>query len=144
MTTEDRKNLVAPCGIDCGLCEAYTCKDDRQLFSYLVSMGISQEKIPCCGCRTIEGKCPIIGGTCATYACITERKTEFCFECAEFPCSRLNPSADRADVLPHNLKVFNLCTIQRKGVEGFIERSTEFKKRYYKGKMEIGKGPQVE
>jgi hypothetical protein len=144
MMTEERKRLVAPCGIDCGLCELYTCKDDEQLFSYLVSRGLPRGKIPCTGCRAIEGRCPVIGSICATYLCVSVKKVDFCFDCQAFPCSKLNPSADRADVLPHNLKVFNLCTIQRKGVEDFIECSMEFKKRYYKGKMEIGNGPQVE
>lgn len=144
MSTQERKRLVAPCGIDCGLCELYTCKDDKQLYSYLLSRGIPQEKLPCAGCRDIKGECPVIGSTCPTYLCATEKKIDFCFDCADFPCVRLNPSADRADVLPHNLKVFNLCTIQRKGLKSFIEHSTEFKKRYYKGKMQIGNGPQLD
>jgi len=119
-------------------------KEDKLLYNYLVSRGIPEEKLPCAGCRAIEGSCPVIGGTCATYLCAMKKEVDFCFSCREFPCSNLNPAADRADILPHNLKVFNLCTIQSKGLDGFIEHSMEFKKRYYKGKMEIGKGPQVE
>jgi hypothetical protein len=143
MSTHERIKLVAPCGIDCGTCELHLCKDNQQLFSYLVSKGIPQEKLPCSGCRDIEGNCPVIGNQCASYTCITEHNLEFCFDCRDFPCSKLNPSADRADVLPHNLKVFNLCTIQRDGVEGFIALSTDIKHKYYKGKMEIGNGPQM-
>jgi len=30
------------------------------------------------------------------------------------------------------------------GVENFVEISSEIKERYYKGKMEIGKGPQID
>jgi hypothetical protein len=144
MVKEERKRLAAPCGIDCGTCECYICKDDQQLYKYLISRGIPEEKLPCAGCRAIEGQCPVIGGTCATYLCVTEKKVDFCFECPDFPCPMLNPAADKADILPHNLKVFNLCTIMRKGVEGFIESSADFKKRYYRGKMLVGKGPQVE
>lgn len=143
MTKDERIRLVAPCGIDCGTCELYRCKDNQQLLYYLISKGIPKEKLPCAGCRDIEGDCPVIGCQCATYACVSEKDVDFCFDCGEFPCSKLNPSADRADVLPHNLKVFNLCTIKRDGVEGFIEKSGEIKKRYYKGKMEIGNGPQL-
>lgn len=143
MFKDERIALVAPCGIDCGTCELNLCKNNEQLFGYLVSKGIPREKLPCLGCRQIKGSCPVIGGQCASYACVTEKDVEFCFLCDNFPCSKLHPSADRADVLPHNLKVFNLCTIQRDGVEGFIEVSTDIKKRYYKGKMAIGKGPQI-
>ncbi len=143
MQTKERMLLVAPCGIDCGTCELHLCKDNPELFAYLLSKGIPKEKLPCAGCREIKGKCPVIGEQCASYSCVIEKDVDFCFHCQNFPCSKLNPSADRADVLPHNLKVFNLCTIQREGVDGFIEISREIKKKYYKGTMEIGNGPQL-
>jgi len=54
----------------------------------------------------------------------------------------LNLAADRATTLPHNLKVFNLCVIQRLGVDDFIKQSAEIKITYYQGKMSIGRGPQ--
>lgn len=143
MSTEKRTRLVAPCGIDCGACELHLCKDHPQMMAYLVLKGVPQEKLPCSGCRDLKGMCPVIAAQCETYACAAGKNIHFCFRCEEFPCSKLNPSADRADVLPHNLKVFNLCTIQKDGLEGFINQSTEIKKRYYKGKMSIGKGPQI-
>ena len=142
MITDVRSNLVAPCGIDCGACEFHTCQDSPQLFAYLVSNGVSPEKLPCAGCRNIRGNCPAIDCACATYQCATERNVDFCFECGDFPCAKLNPALDRA-TLPHNIKVFNLCVIRRRGVEGFLEQSAEIKKKYYQGKMVVGEGPQV-
>jgi hypothetical protein len=144
MSNPERLHAVAPCGIDCGICELYLCKDNQQLIDYLVSKGVPKEKLPCAGCQEIKGFCPVIGGQCTTYACVMEKNVDFCFECCDFPCSKLHPSADRAGTLPHNLKVFNLCTIRREGVEGFIALSDEIKKKYFKGKMEIGKGPKLE
>ncbi len=41
MTTVERRNLVAPCGIDCGLCELHMCQGNPQLMAYLVSKGVS-------------------------------------------------------------------------------------------------------
>ena len=120
MITNERKNLVAPCGIDCGTCELNMCKDNPQLHTYLISRGIPESKLPCNGCRAIEGNCPVIEGQCETYVCLSERKIDFCYECNDFPCSRLQPAADRASILPHNLKVYNLCKIQKRGVEQFI------------------------
>lgn len=143
MDKKERFDFVAPCGIDCGTCELNICRDNPVLTKYLIGRGIPENRIPCDGCRNIEGKCPVISGTCATYSCITEKNHNFCFECSDFPCNKLNPAADRADVLPHNTKVFNLCTIQKKGVEEFVKRSGEIKQRYYKGKMEVGSGPQL-
>ena len=41
MSSNERINLVAPCGIDCGTCELYLCKENQQLFEYLVGKGIA-------------------------------------------------------------------------------------------------------
>ncbi len=143
MATIERNHLVAPCGIDCGICEFHTCQDNPQLMAYLVSKGIPPEELLCAGCRNIQGNCPALGEPCATYKCVMERAIHFCFECEDFPCSKLTPATDRAETLPHNLKVFNLCVIQRDGVEGFLEQSAEIKQKYYKGKMAVGEGPQI-
>ena len=143
MQTNNRTQLVAPCGIDCGICELYLCRENEQLKTYLLGRGIPADRLPCPGCRAIKGNCPVIPDTCATYSCIQQKGKDYCFECEGFPCRMLQPSADRADVLPHNLKVFNLCTIQRSGVEGFIGESATIKRTYYKGKMSVGKGPQL-
>ena len=137
----ERIKLVAPCGIDCGTCELYMSKDNEQLYTYLISRGIPEDKIPCAGCRNIEGYCPVIGEKCETYKCVENKGVKFCYECDDFPCLKLLPSADRADVLPHNTKMFNLCTIKKIGKEKFVKESLHIKNLYYKGKIEIGKGP---
>lgn len=144
MKTADDITMVAPCGTNCGLCECHTAKDNPSLLDYLVSKGIKKELLPCPGCRAVTGNCPVLGETCATYTCATGQKIDFCFQCGEFPCNKLNPAADRANILPHNLKVFNLSCIQHQGLTRFLERSADFKKRYYQGKMAVGKGPQLE
>jgi hypothetical protein len=140
--------LVAPCGINCGDCGVHLAKDIPKLIDSLVARGfekerLNEESLPCAGCRAVKGNCAVEGNTCETYACVGKRGFDFCFECPDFPCAKLNPAADRADVLPHNTKVFNLCFIQRQGLEKFLEEGAEIKQRYYRGKMEIGKGPQL-
>ena len=142
MTPSERLQMVAPCGIDCGICELFTCGENPALMERLTARGIPGDKLPCPGCRAVEGRCPVIGETCATYACVIERRVHFCYQCEDFPCERLHPAADRADVLPHNLKIHNLCVIQKRGAQGLIKQSKESKLRYFQGKMAIGKGPQ--
>jgi hypothetical protein len=144
MITQERLQMVAPCGIDCGICELYTCIENSELSDQLIASGIPKEKIPCAGCRGIQGNCPVIPETCATYHCVQEHNVQFCYECGEFPCNKLQPSADRANILPHNCKVFNLCTIKRDGVEKFAEESILIKQKYYAGKMVIGRGPKID
>jgi hypothetical protein len=138
--------LTAPCGIYCGDCECYKAKDDPKLLAYLVSASPALKKggLPCGGCRPINGKCPAVEDVCATYTCTLEHRVDFCFECSEFPCGKLNPSADRANTLPHNMKVFNLCYIKNYGLEKFVVQQPEIRKKYYKSKMIIGNGPHIE
>jgi hypothetical protein len=143
MKTKDDITLVAPCGMHCGACPMYKVKDDPSLKEMLVKR-VNWNGVPCPGCRPAKGMNQFIEGTCATYACTTGRGLDFCFECGEFPCARLNPAADRADVLPHNLKIFNLTFIRQHGVAEYIKKEPEIKQRYYRGKMVIGKGPQLE
>ncbi len=141
---EERIKLVAKCGIDCGVCEMYMCRDNQELMDYLVSAGIPKEILPCEGCIPGGGRCPVLKGRCATYECADKKGVSYCCDCEDFPCMKLAPSSDRAGKLPHNTKVFNLCTIKRDGIEEFIQKSMEIKHLYFKGKMEIGAGPQPE
>lgn len=53
------------------------------------------------------------------------------------------PSVDKAETLPHNMKMFNLCRIHAIGAEEFTKESVKIKATYYKGTMEIGKGPKL-
>ena len=135
--------MVAPCGINCGSCGAHMVKENTPGMDRLLAMGAKKESLPCTGCRAVKGNCPLIGGACETYTCIVGKGFDFCYECPEFPCSKLNPAADKSSVLPHNTKVFSLCFIQRHGLAEFLTREPEIKQRYYQGKMEIGKGPQL-
>ncbi len=135
--------MTAPCGIDCAECQCAKAAESPELMAYLTGRGIDASRLPCPGCRESAGMCPAIGEECETYGCVQEKGVDFCFECGDFPCGKLAPAVDRADILPHNLKVYNLCVIQNQGLEQFTERSTGIKERYYKGKMAIGKGPAV-
>lgn len=140
----DRTELVAPCGIDCGICELFLADKNPQIKQYLISVGIPESVMPCPGCKASAGHCPIHPGECATYACSKQKKVDSCSECSQFPCEYLTPAAAGADKLPHNLKVYNLSIIKRDGPEAFTRISGDIKKRYFNGKMVIGKGPVIE
>jgi hypothetical protein len=104
MKLRERFNLLAPCGIDCGICELYLCRDNPQLLDALISKGMPADKLP---------------------------------------CLKLHPAADGASILPHNFNIYNLCQFQNLGPEEFIERAKENEKRYYEGKMKVGKGAEL-
>jgi hypothetical protein len=75
---------------------------------------------------------------CNVYKCIREKGINLCTECADFPCDHLHPYADRASLVPHNTKVFNLCLIRKMGLESWAEHKADsVKKTYFKGSWKI-------
>ncbi|MFC1679284.1 DUF3795 domain-containing protein [Elusimicrobiota bacterium] len=142
--TEDREKLVAPCGLDCGVCWLYLSRDSAEIWESVIAKGIPKEVLPCDGCRSTGGGCPVIQGECATRECAKEKGISSCAECGEFPCMKLAPVADKADSMPHNTKVFNLCVVQNQGVKELVRMSGNLKQAYYKGKLVLGEGPRLE
>jgi hypothetical protein len=103
---------------------------------------LNPEKIKCEGCRNIEGNCEVLknygfNGQCKIYNCYTSKNIEFCYECNDFPCDLLHPLADRAEKFPHNLKVFNLCKIQKVGLNNWAQNfSKKSFEKYYNDKLD--------
>jgi hypothetical protein len=129
----DYLHLTAPCGLDCFNCAFYlvTQGDEQSLElirSYHKLMGIPLEVMRCQGCRAHKGRPPMHAlsfdrpGPCPAYACSRQKGLSFCYECDDFPCDHLHPYADRADKVPHNTKVFNLCLIKKMGLEKWAEQ----------------------
>ena len=136
-----KKELTAPCGIDCFNCEIYKeniTEAIKERLSLLLSL--PAVNISCNGCREQNG-CPLHNNTCKTLDCVKEKGFEFCSDCDEFPCNYLHPASEGADKYPHNLKMYNLCRIKLLGFEKWAEEASENRKRYFKGKFEIGSGP---
>ena len=145
---ENIRENTAACGIDCFNCEFFhtniqgffeTMEPQRK--AGFLARGATPEKLSCKGCR-LDG-CKMLGGACETLKCIKEKGHEFCYECASFPCSKLQPLAESADRYPHNLKVYNLMRIKNAGFEAWAKETSEIRKKYFKGKFKIGAGPQV-
>jgi len=139
----DKNELAAPCGIDCSQCRLYLALTDENLRKLLAErMNRPVDKVTCTGCRSIDGHCPVIGEQCATYICWQEKSVDYCCDCSEFPCQKLMPCSDRADILPHNIKVVSLALRKQKGEKEWKKDIPGIYKLYYSGKMVIGRGPQ--
>lgn len=104
----------APCGIYCKRCpgiKVYQCK----------------------GCRPQKGqihKFPV----CKTYECVNLKGIEFCFQCDEFPCEKLQPIVNFEIFAPHNSKVYNSIMIQKLGLDEWNKICEEKSILYYQGK----------
>lgn len=139
---EDKASLTAPCGLDCFNCELYVENLTDEFAELLINkFGVPKEAIPCKGCRAQDGDhfhLPRKG--CATLICAKEKGVILCCDCEEFPCVLLAPIADGAATYPHNMKLYNLCRIQKIGIKGWIDEVEQIRKNYFTGELDVGSG----
>ncbi|OUN17380.1 hypothetical protein B5G38_02325 [Gemmiger sp. An87] len=96
--------IVAPCGMNCALCQAYQGKG-----------------LACNGCG--QGGERKACQNCSIRQC--EHKTAFCFECAGYPCKRLKALDKRYRTRYHMSMLENLAFIQANGLEEFVRQQNE-------------------
>ncbi|MDZ4120875.1 MAG: DUF3795 domain-containing protein [Candidatus Cloacimonadaceae bacterium] len=136
--------MISPCGIYCADCSVFKVKDNPELMPLLLANGLKAEQLPCPGCRAVDGNCPHLPERCDHYACAEKHEVDMCFQCDVFPCNKLHPATDRANVLPHNMKMYSQCFIQRFGAKEWIKQLPTIRKRYFTGKITYGRGPLLE
>ena len=120
--TEKREKWHAPCGIYCKRCPGV-------------------ESFGCKGCREQKGQI-LKFPTCKTYKCVASKGYDFCYECAEFPCEKLQPIVNFEIFTPHNSKVYNSVMIQKLGLEEWDKICEEKSTLYYSArKVQYGGDP---
>ena len=104
------KELIAPCGMNCGLCASYLAKvhDIR-------ASGIRMTY--CAGCRPRGKMCAFLKKRCEPIRLGT---FEFCHECPDFPCKKLMAIDERYRVRFRMSMVENLRVIREKGMGRFL------------------------
>jgi hypothetical protein len=97
-----KKELIAPCGMNCGLCLHYLRTENK-----------------CGGCfsgRKVNGRCI----KCAIKLC-QKRKGVYCYECEEYPCERLQRLDKRYREKYGMSEIENLNIIKEKGIDSLME-----------------------
>jgi predicted RNA-binding Zn-ribbon protein involved in translation (DUF1610 family) len=94
---EIKKDLLAPCGLYCGVCSIYIADRDNNLKFKQSIVKLYQpltktpEDISCPGCMSDnQDNLFIFCKTCGIRKCIKEKGFEGCHECEKFPCWRIN------------------------------------------------------
>ncbi len=117
-------DLIAPCGMNCGLCSAYLA------FSHNIPK--KRGKIThCAGCRARPKMCAWLKGNCDQLA---TGKIQFCYECADFPCDRLSHIDHRYQTSYNTSFIRNLEEIRDHGMNVFLKNQT---KRYMCRRCEV-------
>jgi hypothetical protein len=99
-------SLIAPCGMNCGLCLAY-----------------QRVKNHCEGCITTGANktnhCP----KCSIRNCemLTKSKSKYCYKCQECPCSKIKHIDKRYRNKYGMSMIENLNTIKEIGIRKFVE-----------------------
>lgn len=102
--------LIAPCGINCGLCRAYV-----------------RDKNVCPGCWGDDTQKSKSCVTCKIKNCEirAERKIEYCFDCGQFPCERLKHLDKRYRTKYGTSVIENLLSIKEFGLSWFVNSENE-------------------
>ena len=105
-----KRELIAPCGMNCGICKYYY-----------------REKNQCPGCR-VDDENKLKGCLeCSIVNCdnIKKNHNEFCFECPDTPCKRLKNLDKRYRTKYHMSMLENLDFIKGKGIRLFLEKEKQ-------------------
>lgn len=84
------KELLAPCGLYCGLCgiyEATRSGDQKLTYKFAVAYGIPPEEVHCKGC--LSDDVFMYCKECLIKKCAAEKGIEGCNRCDEFPCEKV-------------------------------------------------------
>ena len=102
-----RKELIAPCGMNCCICIAFL-----------------REKNKCTGCRGSDKNKTITITQCKIRTC-SKLNSNFCYDCKDFPCGNLNHLDKRYKTKYHMSMIENLKFMQTNGISQFLKQEEE-------------------
>jgi hypothetical protein len=97
-------NLIAACGMNCGICMAYL-----------------REKKPCGGCNSSLSQKAKHCSVCHMRNCDNKPEpSSFCYECKKYPCARLKQLDKRYRTKYNMSMIDNLEKIRQIGLQEFV------------------------
>lgn len=106
------ENLIAPCGMNCAVCVSYLAmKNDLKHKGFAKSY--------CAGCLPRGKNCAFMKKQCEL---LGKGQVRFCYECSDFPCSRLKKLDQRYRSKYHLSMVDNLNFIKAYGIDSFLAK----------------------
>ena len=105
MPTTRATLLIAPCGMNCGICLAHL-----------------RENNPCPGCRGSDAGKPVTRTRCKIKTCENFRngKRKYCYQCKDFPCDNLDHLDKRYRANYRMSMIENLTRIKESGIMKFL------------------------
>jgi hypothetical protein len=107
--------LIAPCGMNCGICKAY--------LAYSRGVPTQKGKVShCSSCRARDKNCAFIKRDCPKKV---GKQLNSCLECRERPCQRLRHIDQHYQARYDMSMVTNLEEIKEKGMDEFLKSQAE-------------------
>jgi hypothetical protein len=104
------QQLIAPCGMYCGLCSSY--------LAYLHQVPRQRGKFTyCAGCRPRGKPCAFLKRRCER---LRSHTVQYCFECPDYPCQRLEHVAERYRTKYGLDFLQNLALVQTQGEDALL------------------------
>ena len=109
MTKGFDTDLIAPCGMNCGICLGF--------FGYTISG--NKRKMKCPGCFPSDKSCAFIKKHCKK---LTKKEIQYCYECNDFPCDQLKKLDKRYRERFEMSMIDNLEYIRDNGMDKFLKQ----------------------
>ncbi len=108
-------DLIAPCGMNCGICKCY--------LAYSRGVPYQKGKVShCSGCIARNKTCAFIKRDCEK---LRKKKIRFCYECADMPCRKLAHLDDHYSARYGLSMLENQKIIKEKGMDEFLKSQAE-------------------
>jgi len=104
------RQLIAPCGMNCGICIAHL-----------------REKKKCFGCNSVTGYKTTSCSYCIIKNCehIKTSPSGFCYDCEKYPCKRLKQLDKRYRTKYRMSMIENLNKIKTSGMKKFLREENK-------------------
>ena len=92
---EVKEELLAPCGLWCGVCSIYIAHENNnikfkeKLLPAYKAFAKTLDDIACTGCLSEDTVFPVCK-MCAIKKCCKDRNIKGCYQCEEFPCKYID------------------------------------------------------
>ena len=108
-------DLIAPCGINCGICKCY--------LAYSRGVPYQKGKVShCSGCIARNKTCAFIKRDCEK---LRKKQIRFCYECTDMPCRKLAHLDDHYRARYGMSMLENQKMIKEKGMGAFLKSQAE-------------------
>ena len=125
---EQKRELAGICGIYCGTCPKYLAPrqgDTAEVQKMARDAGVTAGEVRCDGCLSGHVYRDCVDCRHGFRRCAREKGVTWCFQCAEFPCARLESFKDIHVVngIWHHKKIVDhLQFMKEYGVEKWVDK----------------------